>query len=151
MAVGKFLVDFDPKYFPCRKTLVHFPEQHFIHVRLDTPCGIIRVTVPVLADGTSDPVLNIRVFTRDCKALSLDVEVYIPLEFQWPKLKGRTSVTVDFSYGGACFCIIKDRQLGFSHYLELADPAALNKATRNLRKSIGGGIMLFKSSIPTHR
>lgn len=117
IALGRFLVDtHDTEVFPLRESLPFDPETNMTTVRLHTPCGINLLSVPTTPDGRSaDSSKPVSFLSVPSFAGALDLVVNIPTEKRWPELiaTGRSSVTVNISYGGTWYCMVTADELGF--------------------------------------
>ncbi|KAJ5804931.1 hypothetical protein N7474_010818 [Penicillium riverlandense] len=138
IAMGRFLVDtHDPNVFPLRHSLPFDPTTETTTVNLHTPCGINRLTVPTTSDGRSaDSSRPVSFLSVPSFAGALDVRVEIPLEKRWPELQGRTSVTVDLSYGGAWYCMVGAQELGFRAGLKALDMKMYDRITSIIKAEI---------------
>ncbi|ETN44731.1 uncharacterized protein HMPREF1541_10401 [Cyphellophora europaea CBS 101466] len=137
IALGRLLVDSDERIFAQRSKLEYDPESQTTQVKLHAPCGLLDVTVPTLKDGRrSDPSRPVSFTSVPSFATGISVNIPIGPEYQWPELRGRHSVTADFSYGGAFFCLISLGELGFSGRLNQVDLAKTNIATKKLKAAI---------------
>jgi trans-L-3-hydroxyproline dehydratase len=139
IALGRFLVDIqDPQVFPMRSELKFDPATKITHINLHAPCGLIRVSVPSQDDGLrADHSRPVSFLCVPSFAVGIDLEVLIPRTHQWPELEGREQVKADLSYGGAFYCMISCRELGFPQGIKAsADLQALNHATRLLKETI---------------
>lgn len=138
IALGRFLVDaHDERIFPRRNELTHDPKTDTIVLNLHAPCGLVKVTVPTTPDGNkADPSRPVSFDSVSSFATGIDVTIPLPPQYRWPELKTRDSVTADFSYGGAFYCMISAAELGFPQGLAGIDLDATNKATRLLKAAI---------------
>ncbi|KAL2145625.1 hypothetical protein VTI28DRAFT_6683 [Corynascus sepedonium] len=143
IAVSRFLVDFNPESCPAL-----FPKRNFqldektmtTALKLHCPCGVVDVTVPVVNGPhgrlQSDPARPVSFINVDSYATGIDVAIPVPEVYRWPELDARTNLMVDFSYGGAFYCLVDAEQLGFKDGLRSTDLAALSRATAKLRDVI---------------
>ncbi|KUJ12437.1 putative proline racemase [Mollisia scopiformis] len=138
IALGRLLVDIhDDENFPNRKRFTYKPDEQVMIIQLHAPCGVIPIAVPTTDNGSkSDPERSVSFFSVPSFPTGINVNISIPENLRWPELGQRTEVKADISYGGAFFCILADRELGFGPHLERADRAALENATRNLKSAI---------------
>lgn len=138
IALGRFLVDtHDLEIFPARGKLQFDPTTKTVALRLHAPCGLLKVTVPATDDGqSSDPSRSVLFESVACFATALSLSVPIPPEFRWPELGSRNDVVADFSYGGAFYCLVKAKELGFAEGLRTFDFPAMDKATRLLKAAV---------------
>lgn len=105
LAIGRLLLDTqDTAIFPKRHELKRDEETGLTTINLHVPAGVIPLYVPTLKDGTADPSRNSYFHSVLSFATHLDLKVELPPSRQWPKLGGRTSVTCDIIWGGACMC-----------------------------------------------
>ncbi|KEF63690.1 uncharacterized protein A1O9_01668 [Exophiala aquamarina CBS 119918] len=147
IALGRFLLDtHDLNVFPCRNDIKHDPETKTAIVNLHNPSGLLKVTVPVNNDGSaSDPSRPVSFISVPSFATGIDVKISLPPARQWRGLEGRSKdIRVDFSYGGAFFCIVSSRELGFSDELKTKDLDQLDKATALLKAHINSDLALSK-------
>lgn len=123
IALGRFLVDtHDSDIFPLRNTLKFDPTTLTTTVNLHTPCGLNVLSVPTTENGSrSDPTKPVSFLSVPSFTGALDLVVDIPEDKRWPELNGRTSVTVDVSYGGTWYCMVNVDQLGFPQGLKEID------------------------------
>ncbi|KAK5008593.1 hypothetical protein LTR28_003767 [Elasticomyces elasticus] len=141
IALGRFLVDMhDKTVFPKRAKLRHNPDSRTTELNLHTPCGIVAVIVPTVADGSrSDPAKPVSFISVPSFATGVQVEVPLPAEYRWPQLGARTSVLADFAYGGAFYCMVSHAELGFDEALDEAPKVNLHEyshATERLKSAI---------------
>ncbi|RDW76177.1 proline racemase [Coleophoma crateriformis] len=136
IALGRFLVDADETIFPRRKLLKHDSETRITTVRLHVPCGVVKITVPTLPTGKSDPSRAVSFISVPSFATAIGVTIPLDEKYRWPELQGRTSVVADFSYGGAFYCIISAEELGFPKGLSEADFAGMDRATKCLKDAV---------------
>jgi trans-L-3-hydroxyproline dehydratase len=127
IALGKFLVDYigsrSHDLFDASRLLQLKPESNAeeIVIRLHVPCGLVRVTVPIIADQygrwQTDPEERISYISVPSFATGRDVQVNIrekPHSFaRWKQLEDRNTVNVDVAYGGAFYIIVSANELGF--------------------------------------
>ncbi|PKX96479.1 putative proline racemase [Aspergillus novofumigatus IBT 16806] len=123
IALGRFLVDtHDHTVFP------HSQTKH------SRPCGLVRVTVPVTADGRkSDPSRPVAFLSTPAFATRIQMAVPIAPEIRWPELRRRDSIVLDVSYGGAFYAIVQARELGFSGGLRDLDLDAVTSCVQKLK------------------
>jgi trans-L-3-hydroxyproline dehydratase len=135
IALGRFLLDtHDPEIFPRRDELKHDPSTDTAVLNLHAPCGLLRVTVPTTADGSgTDPSRPVSFVSVPSFATAVQVKISISESHRWPELGNRDHVAIDFSYGGAFYCMISAAELGFPNGLRKVDFEAMNKATRSLK------------------
>ncbi|KPI41900.1 Trans-L-3-hydroxyproline dehydratase [Cyphellophora attinorum] len=142
IALGRFLVDCkDESVFSRQAQLQHDTSSNTAILKLHAPCGLLEVTVPTrpTSDGgfQSDPSRPVSFISVPSFATGISVNVPIPVEYQWLELFDRDYVTVDFAYGGAFYCFVTARELGFSSApLTELDISRLDVATRNLKAAI---------------
>lgn len=144
IALGRFLIDtHDTTLFPRRNRLEHDPATNTCTFRLHVPCGVVQVTVPTTADGeASDPARAVSFVSVDSFATGLEVDVTIPEMLAGPPLNSCRTVLCDFAYGGAFFCLVQAKDLGFAHGLHGADLDDLSRATRMLKAAVNGNNQL---------
>lgn len=125
-------------------------ESH-VTVTLHVPCGLVRVTVPVLGDSrtgwktdTSKPISYLSVPSF---AAAIDVTIPIPPSFRWPELEHRESVVVDIAYGGAFYIVCSPAALGFERSLAKPDMSALSNATAHLKDAFNSSEDLRKQCL----
>jgi trans-L-3-hydroxyproline dehydratase len=141
IALGRFLIDtYDLSVFPRREELKFDPETRTTAINLHTPCGIVKIKCPTTADGKkSDPMRPVSFISVPSFATGVNVRIPLPETHRWDELhsKGaRRSVQVDFSYGGAFYCIINATEMGFYDGLKNVNTERLNHATRLLKDAI---------------
>ncbi|KAE8551538.1 hypothetical protein TMatcc_001490 [Talaromyces marneffei ATCC 18224] len=137
IALGRFLVDCDDEQiFPRRKLLKYNAETQTTSIRLHVPCGVVDVSVPTLVIGKSDPSRPVSFISVPSFATGISVTVHLPEENRWPELGGRDSITADFCYGGAYYCVIGATELGFPQGLSEDDIQRLSHATALLKKTV---------------
>ncbi|KAK0652440.1 hypothetical protein B0T16DRAFT_406195 [Cercophora newfieldiana] len=142
IALGRFLVDFDaeacPGLFPGRNLQLN-KKTMTTTVNLHCPCGVVKVTVPVVVglEGKlqSDPGKSVSFVSVDSYATGLDVDVTLPDASRWSELGERTRITVDFCYGGAFYCVVDAEELGFDS-LKSTDLDALRRAAGSLMDAL---------------
>lgn len=106
IALGRFLVDtHDPQTFPNRHALV--ADDKGTHLRLHVPCGVVVVTVQTLPDGRSDPTKPVAFTSVPSLATGIGVSITVPPERRWSVGKGVNEVTVDFTFAGAFFLVVR--------------------------------------------
>ncbi|KAJ5226376.1 hypothetical protein N7468_007601 [Penicillium chermesinum] len=136
IALGRFLVDADEAVFPRRQQLERDRRTGTTSVKLHAPCGVVEITVPTLASGQSDPARPVSFVSVPSFATALSLTVELPETHRWPELQGRTSVTADFAYGGAYYCLVGAAELGFPHGLAAFDLPSMDRATRLLKDAV---------------
>lgn len=138
IALGRFLVDtHDKSIFPRRDELLHDPKANTIKLNLHAPCGLVKVTVPTTPDGIkSDPSKPVSFESVPSFATGINIPITLPRQYRWPEIKSQNIITVDFSYGGAFYCMISAAELGIPQGLASIDLDAANKATRLLKTRI---------------
>ena len=143
IALGRFLIDYDaqtcPDLFTDRK--LHLDEKTMTTaIKLHCPCGILDVTVPVTAEPQgrlkSDPERQVSFVNVDSFATGINVEVSLPTSYRWPELGERAKITADFCYGGAFYCVVGVRELGFPEGLKASSLDALSQATGTLKAAL---------------
>ena len=145
IALGRLLVDTeDLDVFPRRNEVRYDSQSMTATINLHAPCGLVRITVPVMEDGKrSDPSRPVTFINVPSFATGRDVEIKVPETNRWPELGHRDHVKVSFCYGGVFMCLISVEELGFA---SLKQPVvyhqALNNATRNLKIVINGNMDL---------
>ncbi|KAJ5711979.1 hypothetical protein N7488_006135 [Penicillium malachiteum] len=138
IALGRFLVDADEIVFPRRHRLKYDSVSGTTRLNLHVPCGLVRVTVPTLPTGKSDPSLPVSFISVPSFKTAIALQVPLPETHRWPELQGREFVTADFSYGGAYYCLISAKELGFPGGLANFDLQKMDHATGLLKKAIIG-------------
>lgn len=135
IALGRFLVDtHDPELFPGRKNLKWDSATATTYLRLHAPCGVVEVTVPTNSDGTkSDPSKPVSFISVESFATGLSVEIPFPRSANWPS---GVSVTADFSYGGAFYCLVSARELKLGDGLRNINIEKANGITKALKAAI---------------
>lgn len=137
IALGRFLVDcHDEQIFPRRKLLRYDAETQTTSIKLHVPCGVVDVSVPTLPTGKSDPSRPVSFISVPSFATGISVTVPLPEENRWPELRGRDSITADFCYGGAYYCVISATELGFPQGLSEDHIQNLSHATALLKKTV---------------
>jgi trans-L-3-hydroxyproline dehydratase len=153
IALGRFLVDtHDLEVFPLRKGLEFDAATSTVTVNLHTPCGINKLSVPTNSDGSkSDPGRPVSFLSVPSFTGAVDLVVEIPEAKRWPQLtaQGRTSVTVDLSYGGAWYCMVSAEHLGFPEGLIKWDMKAFDVATQILKTQIVTSGLVKQIAIPS--
>ena len=143
IALGRLLVDSGAEsssgLFPASK--LHLDEKTLTTaIKLHCPCGVVNVTVPVTVGPQgrlqSDPERPVSFISVDSFATGIDVEIPLPMIYRWPELGERTKVTADFCYGGAFYCVIGVRELGFSEGLSHSNLNALSRSTERLKAAL---------------
>ncbi|GFG20582.1 trans-L-3-hydroxyproline dehydratase [Aspergillus udagawae] len=135
IALGRFLIDtHDYTVFPRRKDLVFEADTQAVKLNIHTPCGLVRVTVPVLADGRkSDPSRPVTFLSTPAFATRIQTVVPIAPEIRWPELRGRDSIALDVSYGGAFYAIVQASELGFGDGLRDLDFDSMTRCLQKLK------------------
>ncbi|KAF7177815.1 hypothetical protein CNMCM7691_006270 [Aspergillus felis] len=135
IALGRFLVDtHDYTVFPRREDLVFEADTQTVQLNIHAPCGLVRVTVPVTADGRkSDPSRPVTFLSTPAFATRIQMAVPIAPEIRWPELRGRDSIVLDVSYGGAFYAIVKASELGFGGGLREQDLDAMTRCVQKLK------------------
>ncbi|KZZ94552.1 proline racemase [Ascosphaera apis ARSEF 7405] len=152
IALGRFLVDtHDKTVFPKRDELVYDPVEKVTKVNIHAPCGLVRVTVPtketdkldengkkITVADSSRPVTFV---STPAFASGVNVTVTIPEDKRWPELiqQGKTTVTLDVSFGGTYYALINVKELGFTS-------GGLRKGAMDL-DSISRAVKLLKSHL----
>lgn len=136
IALGRFLVDSEQATFPRRGQLKYDSEAGTTLLNLHVPCGLVKVTVPTLSTGKSDPSRPVSFISVPSFATAVSLRVPLPEANRWPELEGRDYVTADFSYGGAYYCLISAEELGFPGGLAAFDLQKMDNATALLKKAI---------------
>ncbi|KAK0619149.1 hypothetical protein B0T14DRAFT_566039 [Immersiella caudata] len=143
IALGLFLVDSDNEAYP---SLLHNDSLRLdertmtVTIRLHCPCGIVRVTVPVVTAlpdlrCRSCPNRPVSFISVDSYATGIDVEATIPEGKRWPELGNRGRLTVDFAYSGAFYYIADATELGFDG-IKSPDLSALSRASAMLKDAL---------------
>ncbi|KAF7193351.1 Trans-L-3-hydroxyproline dehydratase [Pseudocercospora fuligena] len=142
IALARFLIDtHDKNIFPKRDDITFNKKKNEAELVLHAPCGLVKVTVPTIGeDGNrSHPSHSSYHLSVPSFATGIDVRVEIPEEYRWPELGAdRNHVIADFSYGGAFYCLVSTKELGFPGRLERGkvDLSAMDLATKNLKAAI---------------
>ncbi|KAJ6080799.1 hypothetical protein N7499_005673 [Penicillium canescens] len=136
IALGRFLVDIDESIFPRRKQLKYDAASGTTALNLHVPCGVVEVSVPTLESGKSDPSRPVSFISVPSFATAISLEVPLSEKYQWPELKGRASVTVDFAYGGAYYAMISSEELGFPGGLGDVKLQEMDIATKLLKQAV---------------
>lgn len=137
IALGRFLIDCDDEQiFPRRKMLKYDAETQTTSIRLHVPCGVVNVSVSTLPTGKSDPSRPVSFISVPSFATGISVTVRLPEDNRWPELNGRGSITADFCYGGAYYCVISATELGFPQGLSEDYIQRLSYATALLKKTV---------------
>jgi trans-L-3-hydroxyproline dehydratase len=136
IALGRFLVDVDEKVFPRRKHLRYNRVSRTTTLNLHVPCGIVRVTVPTLSSGKSDAGRPVSFVSVPSFATAVSLSMSVPKKYRWPELGGRTSVTVDFAYGGAYYCMVSAEELGFPGGLGEVVLQDMDRASKLLKEAV---------------
>ncbi|KAF2667107.1 Diaminopimelate epimerase-like protein [Microthyrium microscopicum] len=143
IALGRFLVDFDtnacPELFP-RRDLKLDTGTMTTTINLHCPCGVVNITVPVTIDTNeklkSDPERDVSFVSVESYALGIATEISLTPAYRWPELGNRTAVTADFCYGGAFYCVIEARELGFAEGLKSSNIDVYQRAAACLEAAI---------------
>ena len=155
IALSRFLVDtHDLKVFPRRDEVRFDHAANSVSLSLHAPCGIVDVTIPTSADGSrSDPSRPVSHISVPSFATGVQIKIDIPEQFRWLELNGRESVTADFSYGGAFYCLISTKELGFDGGLRKnVELSAMNLATKKLKAAINANPSLkYLFTHPDHQ
>jgi trans-L-3-hydroxyproline dehydratase len=139
IALGRMLVDADERIFPRRSELRYNSEDQTTSVNLHAPCGLVEITVPAIDAGRrSDPSRPVSFLSVPSFATGISIKIPIPSDLQWPELRDREFVLADFSYGGAFYCLVAAKELGFLGRLNQVDLSAMNIATKNLKAACNG-------------
>ncbi|KAH3367728.1 hypothetical protein KXV52_002745 [Aspergillus fumigatus] len=140
IALGRFLVDtHDYSVFPRRQDLVFEADTQTVKLDIHAPCGVVRVTVPVTADGRkSDPSRPVTFLSTPAFATRIQMTVPIAPEIRWPELRDRDSIVLDISYGGAFYAIVQASELGFSGGLRDLDLDAMTRCIQKLKPCLMG-------------
>lgn len=137
IALGRFLVDCDDEHtFPGRKLLKYDAKTQTTSIKLHVPCGVVDLSVPTLPTGKSDPSRPVSFISVPSFVTGISVTVHLPEENRWPELDGRDSITADFCYGGAYYCVISATELGFPQGLSEEYIQKLSYATALLKKTV---------------
>ena len=143
IALGRLLVDSSGEsssgLFPASK--LQLDEKTLTTaIKLHCPCGVVNVTVPVSVGPRgrlqSNPARPVSFISVDSFATGIDIEIPLPMNYRWPELGERTKVTADFCYGGAFYCVIGARELGFSQGLTHSSLNALSLSTAKLKAAL---------------
>ncbi|TDL18589.1 Diaminopimelate epimerase-like protein [Rickenella mellea] len=136
IALGRFLIDtHTPNLFPNREKLRYSATAKETYLNLHAPCGVVRVAVPSLHDGSttkSDPSRPVSFLSVPSFAVAINLSLKIPEKYHWPELSAKhllgdapqnalrssdstslPSVTIDIAYGGAFYAIVSASELGF--------------------------------------
>jgi trans-L-3-hydroxyproline dehydratase len=135
IALGRFLVDtHDYTVFPRREDLVFKADTQTVKLNIHAPCGLVQVTVSVTADGRkSDPSRPVTFLSTPAFATRIQMAIPIAPEVRWPELRGRDSIVLDVSYGGAFYAIVKASELGFGAGLRNLDLDAMTRCVQKLK------------------
>ncbi|KAJ5126654.1 Proline racemase [Penicillium atrosanguineum] len=136
IALGRFLVDVDDSVFPRRRQLKYDSVSGTTRLNLHVPCGLVEVTVPTLPTGKSDPSRPVSFVSVPSFATAISLQVPLAEKYRWPELQGRTYVTADFAYGGAYYCLISAKELGFPAGLGEAEVQKMDHATKLLKEAV---------------
>lgn len=128
LALGRFFVDtHDSTIFPRRQMLRYDDATQTTTLRLHAPCGVVTVSVPTRKlqgdDGeerlVSDSEKPVSFTSVPCYAPLITHSLPIPPENQWPRLRasGKSSVRISIAYGGAFYCLVDAKELGFTEGL----------------------------------
>ncbi|KAJ5488342.1 Proline racemase [Penicillium expansum] len=129
IALGRFLVDVDEKVFPRRKELRYDPVSRTTTLNL-------HVTVPTLGSGKSDPSRSVSFVSVPSFATAISCQIPVPEKYRWAELRGKTSVTADFAYGGAYYCMVSAEELGFPSGLGEVKLQEMDHATKLLKEAV---------------
>jgi trans-L-3-hydroxyproline dehydratase len=134
IALGRFLIDtHDRTVFPRREEVVFEAGTRTVKLNIHAPCGLVRVTVPVTADGRkSDPSRPVTFLSTPAFASRIHMGVPIAPEIRWPELKGKDTIVLDVSYGGAFYAIVQAAELGFNG-LRALDLDAMTRCVQKLK------------------
>lgn len=137
IALGRLLVDMhDLDVFPRRNEIECDKEVKVAFVNLHAPCGLVRVTVPVMEDlKYSDPSRPVSFISVPSFSVGKDIEIEMPVGQRWPELTNRDRIRISIAYGGAFTCLVSAHELGFGK-TGLRQPVnheALSRATRDLK------------------
>jgi trans-L-3-hydroxyproline dehydratase len=152
IALGRLLVDyagssaenlFDPD--PLRK-LERDPKKREMYVRLHAPCGLVRVTVPIVAEEKGGWRTDLTRHISYNSVPSFATGVSLSVQFTPPPPSSlytpggeQRSLTFDIAYGGAFYIIARAEDLGLdSKILTIAERKhldMLDKLTLNMRKA----------------
>lgn len=142
IALGRFLVDtHDTAVFPKREELVFDSVRKTTSVDIHAPCGVVNVSVPTRQNErgvlVADSERDVSFISTPAFASGIQVNVPIPEERRWPELaaQGRSSVTLDVSFGGTFYALVSARELGFPTGLEKGrmDLDALSRCVKLLK------------------
>jgi trans-L-3-hydroxyproline dehydratase len=119
IALGRFLVDtHEEAVFPARARLELDKSACTATVLLHAPGGLVRLVVPVTADGRySDKSRPVYFVSMPSYPVAMDVRIPIATAGWWSGLDGHGEVAVDFCYGGSYSIIVDSRALGFDNGL----------------------------------
>lgn len=142
MGLGRFLVDFIPEnptdILLSRKLIIDDTTMTTL-IKLHCPCGIVDITVPIARNLQgqlrSDPDRAVSFLSVQSFVTGIAIEIPLPSEHRWPELEERSKVTVDFCFGGAFYCVIEVRELGFRE-LDKSGLEAVSQATKALKAAI---------------
>ncbi len=138
IALGRFLVDAEESVFPRRNRLKFDPVSSSFRVNLHVPSGILELNVPALSSsGKSDPSRLVSFVSVPSFATGISVQVPLTPENRWPELgNNRSTVTANFSYGGAFYCLVDAKELGFADGLANVDIGRMSHATKLLKAAV---------------
>lgn len=138
IALGRYLVDtHDLEIFPKRNELQIDASTMTIRINLHAPCGVVAVTVPVTADGQhADVKRPVSFISVPSWASAPRVKVPIDITKRWPELEQRKEVEMGIAYGGAFYCIVTAKELGFESGLRRPDLRALEFAAKNVQDAV---------------
>ncbi|KAJ5091201.1 hypothetical protein NUU61_006071 [Penicillium alfredii] len=143
IALGRFLVDVvDTAIFPRRHQLRHDTISGTTRLTLHVPCGLVEVSVPTLPTGSSDPSRPVSFVSVPSFATAISLRIPLAPQYRWPEVKGRDSVTADFAYGGAYYCMVSAEELGFPRGLAEIDVQKMDHATKLLKEAVVGNAEL---------
>ena len=146
IALGRVLVDtHDLNMFPKRNELEFDPERKITEINLHAPCGLVKISVPTTRDGSmADVSRPVSFISVPSFVTGVQVEVLIPEAQRWPEVGSRGHVTVDFSYGGAFYCMVSAVELGFPEGLKTVDLKRLSHAAKSLKTTINNDVDMRK-------
>lgn len=136
LALGRFLVDTHEEIFPQRRSNTFDSKTCSVQIKLHIPSGILELTVPLLPNGQSDPCRPVSFLSVPSFCTGLSVTIPLSIEHRWPELGNRTSITADFSYGGAFYCLVDAEELGFPGGLAKPDLAKMNFASKMVKDAV---------------
>ncbi|KAL6241009.1 hypothetical protein RBB50_012104 [Rhinocladiella similis] len=148
LALGRFLVDAPESIFPRRKELRVDAKGSTTQFNIHAPTGILKLSVPTLPNGRSDPSRPVSFVSVPCYASGISVQIPIKFSFRWPELEDRKSVKADFSYGGVFYCLVDAQELGFPEGLAHVDIAKMKFAASLLKAAVNTNPELSPYTIP---